>query len=224
MKLIASSVKTRLLLALGGISGTTVIAAGVACVLFGQFGDSLNQVTGHSVPAMTASLELAAQTQSLAASAPALLAARNDEERTPRLEVLRQALSASSERIERIKRSGGDAAAVDALNAAMAKLTTNVADLDSAVVHRIAIRGAITKKVAELDKAHQGLIQLTTPALEHAKTEISMASMSIGGDTKEMTSPDQAGGATGAGIAGLVRHHVRRQPGLGVAAPRRYRA
>jgi phosphoglycerate-specific signal transduction histidine kinase len=188
MKLIPSSVKTRLLLALGGISGTTVVAAGVACVLFGQFGASLNQVTGHSVPAMTASLELAAQTQSLAASAPALLAARNDEERTPRLEVLQQALSAGSERIERIKRSGGDAAAVDALNAAMAKLTTNVTDLNGAVVHRIAIRDAITKKIADLDKAHQGLIQLTTPALEHAKTDISMASMSIGGDAKEMTS------------------------------------
>ena len=64
MKLSMLSVKTRLLLALGGISGTTVIAAGVACFLFGEFKDSLNQVTEHSVPAMTASLELAAQTQS----------------------------------------------------------------------------------------------------------------------------------------------------------------
>ena len=187
MKFSALSVKTRLLLALGGISGTTVIAAAVSCVLFSQFKDSLNQVTGHSVPAMTASLELAAQTQSLAASAPALLASRSDAERAPRLDVLRQALSASGEDIERIKSAGGDAATVETLNAAMAKLATNVGNLDDAVVHRIAIRDAITKKIENLDKTHKGLVDLTSPALDHAKDEISMASMAIGGDAKEMT-------------------------------------
>jgi len=187
MKLIPSSVKIRLLLALGGISGTTVLAAGVACVLFGQFGSSLNEVTGRSVPAMTASLELAAQTQSLAASAPALLAATNDDERTRRLDVLRKSLSAGGERIEQIKRSGGNAAAVEALSLAMSKLTSQVDDLNNAVVRRLAVRTTITKKVAELDKAHQSLLQLTAPALENAKTQISMASMSIGGDAKEMT-------------------------------------
>jgi len=182
-----ASVKTRLLLAFAGISGTTVVAAAVSCVLFGEFKDSLTQITGHNVPAMSASLELAAQTQSLAASAPALLAAKSDAERTPRLAVLSQALSAGGERIQRIKHSGGDAATVDALNAAMAKLTTHVLNLDDAVTHRIAVRETITKKIGALDKAHQGLVELTTPALDHAKDEISMASMSIGGEPKEVT-------------------------------------
>ena len=70
MKLSALRVRARLFLAFGGIAGTTVIAAAVSCILFGQFRDLLGQVTGRSIPAVTASLELAAQTQSLAAAAP----------------------------------------------------------------------------------------------------------------------------------------------------------
>jgi methyl-accepting chemotaxis protein len=187
MKLAILSVKTRLLLALGGISGTTVIAAAAACVLFGQFKDSLNQITGHSVPAMTASLELATQTQSLAASAPALLVAKSDAERAPRLDALHQSLAAGSDDIERIKSAGGDPATIESLSLAMTKLTANVDNLNSAVVHRIAVRDAIVKKIVDLDKAHKSLIDATTPALDHAKDDISMASMSIGGDAKEMT-------------------------------------
>jgi methyl-accepting chemotaxis protein len=182
------SVKTRLLMAFGGISGTTVVAAALACVLFGQFKHSLDQVTGRSVPAMTSSLELAAQTQSLAASAPALLAAKSSTELSPRLAVLNRALSAGDDRIKRIRQSGGDPVTVDALNAAIAKLAAQVHDLNDAVAHRIAVTDMMTKKLAELDKAHQALVDLTGPALDHAKAAIAMASMSIGGDPKDVTS------------------------------------
>jgi hypothetical protein len=82
-------VKARLFLAFGGIAGTTVISAAVACVLFGQFSVLLGQVTGRAIPAVTGSRELAAQTQSLAAAAPALLVASDDAQRIPRLDVAR---------------------------------------------------------------------------------------------------------------------------------------
>ncbi|HVH78148.1 MAG TPA: HAMP domain-containing methyl-accepting chemotaxis protein [Stellaceae bacterium] len=187
MKLSALSVKTRLLAALGGISGTTVIAAAVACFLFGQFNKSLNHITEHSVPAMAASLELAAQTQSLAASAPALLAAKTDAERGPSLDVLRQALAAGTDSVDRIKGAGGDSMTIDALTGAMTKLGTDVDSLNKVVMQRIATRDAIGKKIVELDKAHRNLIDQIAPALDRAKAEIAMASMSIGGDSKEMT-------------------------------------
>ena len=187
MKLPALRVKTRLFLAFSGIAGTTVIAATVACLLFGQFRDLLGQVTGRSIPAMTASLELAAQTQSLAAAAPALLAAKDDTQRTPRLDVLRQSLLAAGERIKRIESSGTDAATVKALNSEMATLTNKVLELDSAVSQHIAVRDAAAKRIASVDAAHDQLLRLVAPAIEQARNEIEMASMSIGGDLKELT-------------------------------------
>jgi methyl-accepting chemotaxis protein len=187
MKWLALGVKGRLLLALCGIAATTVAAAAVSCFLFGQFREALDQVTGRSVPMMTASLGLAADTQALAASAPALLAARDDAARWPQRDQLNQVLKAARERIDQIKRCGVDRATVDALNAAMAKLSRDVRDLDDAVTERIALQGALARKIAAVDTAHQHLLSLLTPALERAKTEIAMASMSIGGDQAELT-------------------------------------
>jgi methyl-accepting chemotaxis protein len=188
MKFTALRVKGRLFLAFGGIAATTVIAAAVSCVLFGQFRELLGQVTGRSIPAVTASLELAAQTQSLAAAAPALLAAKDDAQRTPRLDVLRQSLLAAGERIKRIESSGVDPKAVKVLNNEMATLTSKVLELDSAVGQRITAREAAAKQIAAVDDAHNQLLQLVVPAIEQAKSEIEMASMSIGGDVKEVTS------------------------------------
>jgi methyl-accepting chemotaxis protein len=187
MKLRALGVRGRLLMALGGISATTVIAAAVACLLFGQFRAALDKVTGRSIPMMVASLELSADTQSLAASAPALLAARSDIERKPRLDVLQQALQAASQQIDRVKHAGGNAATVAALDTAIGGLKKEVNDLDGRVVQRLALEDATNRKIAQVDAAHQRLISLIAPALDRAKTEISMASMSIGGDPKEVT-------------------------------------
>jgi methyl-accepting chemotaxis protein len=187
MKLSALRVRARLFLAFGGIAGTTVIAAAVSCILFGQFRDLLGQVTGRSIPAVTASLELAAQTQSLAAAAPALLGAKDDAERTPRLDVLRQSLLAAGERIKRIQSSGADPTIVTALNAEMSTLTNKVLELDTAVSERIGLSEAAAKKIAAADAAHDQLLHLVAPAIEQAKSEIEMASMSIGGDIKEVT-------------------------------------
>jgi methyl-accepting chemotaxis protein len=187
MKLSALRVRARLFLAFGGIAATTVIAAAVACMLFGQFRDLLGQVTGRSIPAVTASLELAAQTQSLAAAAPALLGAKDDAERTPRLDVLRQSLLAAGERIKRIQSSGADPAIVKALNAEMSALTSKVLELDTTVSERIGLSDAAAKKIAAVDAAHDQLLHLVAPAIEQARNEIEMASMSIGGDIKEVT-------------------------------------
>jgi methyl-accepting chemotaxis protein len=183
----ALGVRSGLLLALGGIAATTVIAAVVAILLFGQFRQALDRVTGRSIPMTVASLELSADTQSLAASAPLLLAARGDRERKRQLEVLNDALRAARARLDLVRRDGGNATTVAALDKAIGELTNEVHDLDGRVVGRLAVQDRIGRKITEVDKTHRRLLNLIAPALEQTKTEIAMASMSIGGDPAQVT-------------------------------------
>jgi hypothetical protein len=55
-----------------------VISAGAALVLR-QLGDTMVDLSGRDIPRLAASLQLSAQSASLASQGPALLAARNEE-------------------------------------------------------------------------------------------------------------------------------------------------
>lgn len=108
----------------------TVVAASVTWFVFGGIASILVQVTGKGVPAITAAMSLSAKSSTLAAEAPSLSVAENEEERRKIASTLRERLNSVSrliaeistnepddEEVQLIQRSGGMiASAIDALD------------------------------------------------------------------------------------------------------------
>src|SRR5690349_19581751 len=74
-------IKAKLFLALGVMAFLTVIGSSVAWYAFTNIEKSVQRITSESVPRMAASLRLAERSAEIAATAPALIASRKEEER-----------------------------------------------------------------------------------------------------------------------------------------------
>ena len=71
-----NTIGTRLLIAFGIVSATTILASTVAFITYMQLGDTVDTLTTATLPAMEASLNVVARSSNISAEAPALFAAR----------------------------------------------------------------------------------------------------------------------------------------------------
>ena len=74
-------IRAKLFFAFAAVSGTTVIAGVAAWLMFSQVRDLFHGVAGQNIPEIVATLGLQTETQTLAACAPALLAAKTQAQR-----------------------------------------------------------------------------------------------------------------------------------------------
>ena len=77
----ALGIKAKLFLAFGGMAMLTGSASAVAWYVFTDIDRSVARITAESIVGMAASLRLAEKSAEIAATAPALIASRNEEER-----------------------------------------------------------------------------------------------------------------------------------------------
>src|SRR5205809_323872 len=77
----ALGIKAKLFLAFGGMTMLTVGASAVAWYAFTDIDRSVTRITAESIVGMAASLRLAEKSAEITATAPALIASRNQEER-----------------------------------------------------------------------------------------------------------------------------------------------
>src|ERR1700744_6175318 len=84
-------VRGSLFAAFAVIAGMAVIISAVAAMGLGQVGGSLVDLTGRDIPRLAASLQLAAQSASLAGQGPALLASQSQETLNERSKKMKEA-------------------------------------------------------------------------------------------------------------------------------------
>src|ERR1700675_3159698 len=88
-----------------------VISAGAGLVL-GQLGGTMVDLSGRDIPRLAASLQLSAQSASLASQGPALLAARSEESLTERSKKMKETQAITLEKLGQIIELGADKAVV----------------------------------------------------------------------------------------------------------------
>ena len=96
-------IKAKLFLAFGGMAMLTCGASAVAWYAFTDIDRSVTRITAESIVGMAASLRLAEKSAEITATAPALIASRNEEERAQEQERLVQRLNELSTVIEGLK-------------------------------------------------------------------------------------------------------------------------
>jgi methyl-accepting chemotaxis protein len=178
-------IRAKLFFAFAAVSGTTVIAGFAAWLMFAQVRDLFHGVAGRSIPEIVETLGLQTETQALAGAAPALLAARTPAQEQEDLAALKARQEIIAKRLEAIAATRTDQASIDRLKTQIAAMNGKLAALDRAVADRLKLNahGEVIVKAAQDSQAK--LNDILLPAAEKAQADITMVSMSIGGDANQ---------------------------------------
>jgi methyl-accepting chemotaxis protein len=186
-KLRQFGIKSKLFLAFAAVSGTTVVAGAAGWLMFSQVGTLFHDVSGKNIPEIVGTLGLQTETQALAASAPAMLAVQTQADRSRELAALKVRQEQVAKRLEAVAAMQSDKQAIDKLKSLNASINDKLAALDAAVDARLKLsergEGLRSKQVSAQAAINDALL----PALEKAQTDVTMASMTAGGDAQQST-------------------------------------
>jgi methyl-accepting chemotaxis protein len=137
----------------------TVLTAGVAWFAFSNVESTLTIVTDEAMPAVTSSLELAANSSAVAAAAPSLVSAKTDEERQAIRDELATKQQELAARLQELRATGADTTTLTELADTLSQAMT---DLDSAVLRRVDAKaklGQAIQTVSEVNTQFQNDVQ-----------------------------------------------------------------
>lgn len=127
----------RLRAGLASLSLLTVAAGAVAFAFYGEFQAAIDDVSQHALPALSAASQLAQQSQTIIANAPAIVVADSQfTRRTVALRIEDQA-AGIGEQISRLRALQVDPAMVEQLAQLRERLIANLRELDAGVERRI---------------------------------------------------------------------------------------
>jgi methyl-accepting chemotaxis protein len=180
-------IRAKLFLAFAAVSGTTVVAGVAGWLMFAQVRELFHDVSGRNIPEIITTLGLQTETQTLAASAPAMLAVQSQNQRTSELAALKARQQNITQRLDAITGLNSDSQAADNLKALNAAINAKLAALDGVVDERLKLsaRGDEIRKGAV--GAQAKINEVLLPALEQAQQDVMMVSMTAGGDANQST-------------------------------------
>jgi methyl-accepting chemotaxis protein len=178
-------IRAKLFFAFAAVSGTTVIAGAAAWLMFSQVRDLFHGVAGRNIPEIVETLGLQTDTQALAGSAPTLLAAKSQAQRQQEMTALKARQEGIAKRLDEIARTQSDRDAIDRLKKLIAGMNTKLAALDGAVDDRLKLSARGEEIVKAAQNTQTRLNEVLLPAGEKAQADITMVSMTLGGDANQ---------------------------------------
>ena len=178
-------IRAKLFFAFAAVSGTTVIAGAAAWLMFSQVRDLFHGVAGRNIPEIVDTLGLQTDTQALAGSAPTLLAAKSQAQRQQEMAALKARQNGIAKRLDEVARNQSDREAIDRLKKLISAMNSKLGALDGAVDDRLKLsaRGEEIVKAAQTTQTR--LNDVLLPAGEKAQADITMVSMTLGGDANQ---------------------------------------
>jgi methyl-accepting chemotaxis protein len=178
-------IRAKLFFAFAAVSGTTVIAGAAAWLMFAQVRDLFHGVAGRNIPEIVDTLGLQTDTQALAGSAPTLLAAKSQGQRQQEMAALKARQDGIARRLDEVARNQSDREVIDRLKKLIAAMNDKLGALNGAVDDRLklSVRGEEIVKAAQ--NTQTKLNEVLLPAGEKAQADITMVSMTLGGDANQ---------------------------------------
>jgi hypothetical protein len=105
--------------------------------VLGHLGVSMTDLSGRDIPRLAASLQLAAQSASLAGQGPGLLASRTEEALNERARKMKETQQVAVERLGRIVELGADKTVVAALGETVKNIDDAIKSLGAAARERL---------------------------------------------------------------------------------------
>ena len=193
----ALGIKAKLFLAFCGAAALTALASGVAWYAFVDIERSVTRITANSVPAMAASLRLAAKGADIAAAAPSLVASVSQEDRRrARIDLDRKARELAG-LAEALAATGLARDRLTGLADVERRMTAKLEELDAAVEQRLAIKARKEAAVADLAGVHARFLEKLEPLVDDAGFNLVIGSENLTSPSKEAIT-DLVGGGVAA--------------------------
>jgi adenylate cyclase len=181
----AFGIKAKLFLAFGGMAMLTGGASAVAWYAFTDIDRSVTRITSESVVGMAASLRLAEKSAEITATAPALIASRNEEERTQEQQRLVQRLNELFAVTKGLKATGVAEATFANLIEIEGKIATELKALDGAVGQRLRLSAQRETAVADLAVLQAKFQDALEPLVDDAGFNLVITSEEVTAKSKE---------------------------------------
>jgi class 3 adenylate cyclase/phosphoglycerate-specific signal transduction histidine kinase len=177
-------VKAKLILAFASLAMLTCGASAVAWYAFTDIDKSVARITTESIVGMAASLRLAEKNAEIAATAPALIASRNEKERVQEQQKLVQRLSELSTATHGLQSGAAEAKLANIIDIE-GKIATELQALDSAVEQRLRLGAQRATAVAELAALHAKFQDALVPLVDDAGFDLVITSEDLTTKSKE---------------------------------------
>jgi phosphoglycerate-specific signal transduction histidine kinase len=164
----------------------TALASAVAWYAFADVDRSVRQITTESIVGMAASLHLAEKSAEITATAPALIASRNEEERVREQEKLVQRLNELSAAVTQgLKATGVAESRLVNLVEIEGKIAAELKALDGAVKQRLRLSVRRESLVADLTALHAKFQDILEPLVDDAGFNLVITSEEVTANSKK---------------------------------------
>ena len=165
-------VRGSLFAAFAVIAGMAIVISAGAGMVLRHLGGTMIDLSGQDIPRLAASLQLSAQSASLASQGPTLLASRSEEALAERTRKIKQTQAVTFGKLSEIIELGADKAVVDALTETIKNIDDTIKSLGAAARERLEADAQHDKQYDALRKAQAGFVAAAAPAMMDAQARI----------------------------------------------------
>ncbi len=196
-------VRGSLFAAFAVIAGMALVISAGAGMVLGHLGSSMVDLSGRDIPRLAASLQLSAQSASLASQGPALLGSRSEESLNERARKMKEAQAVTLEKLGEVIELGADKAVVAALTETMKNIDDTIKNLVAAARERLEAAAQHDKQYDAMRSAQASFVAAASPAMLDAQTRINAilgsANLSQDDATEAARTIDQLGNVVASG-------------------------
>ena len=165
-------VRGSLFAAFAVIAGMAIVISAGAAMVFEQLGKTMGDLSGRDIPRLAASLQLSAQSASLASQGPALLASRTEEALNERSAKMKETQKQALQKLDEIIKLGADKAIGNALTDTVKNIDDVIQSLGSAARERLETAALHDKQYDTLRKAQTEFVAASAPAMMDAQSQL----------------------------------------------------
>src|SRR3954453_20320724 len=165
-------VRGSLFAAFAVIAGMAIVISAGAGLMLGRLGGTMIELSGRDIPRLAASLQLSAQSASLASQGPALLASRNEEALNERANAVKKTQAIVVAKLADAAKLGADKTVVGNLTETVKNIDDMINTLGSAARARLEAAPQHEKQYQALRNAQAEFVAAANPAMLDAQTRI----------------------------------------------------
>ena len=165
-------VRGSLFAAFAVIAGMAIVISAGAGMVLGHLGGRMIDLSGRDIPRLAASLQLSAQSASLASQGPALLASRSEDSLNERAKKIKETQAVTLEKLDEVIKLGADKAVVAALGETVKNIDETIKSLVAAARERLEAAAQHEKHYNALRNAQASFVAAANPAMLDAQTQI----------------------------------------------------
>jgi methyl-accepting chemotaxis protein len=151
------------------IAGMAILISAGAGMILGQLGGMMTDLNGRDIPKLTASLQLATASESLASQGPMLLASSSPDVLKERSQRMRDTHKIAVEKLDTIAKLGADKAVVAALADTVKNIEDTIRSLGAATQERLDAVAQHQKQYDSLRAAAANFVKMSEPAATDAQ-------------------------------------------------------